>query len=84
MSDRPTPLSRTLGEALAISTLSLFDLASELGISSSALRRYRLQNRIPTPELARRIARALRTRARRLDSLADRLEVLTNLERSTP
>lgn len=70
-------LARVLGEALEFSTLSLSELAGELGISSSALRRYRLQNRIPTADLARRIARALRHRAQRLNTLADQLDALT-------
>ena len=71
-------LARVLGEALEVSTLSLSDLAGELEISSSALRRYRLRNRIPTADLARRIARALRHRAQRLNTLANQLDALTH------
>jgi transcriptional regulator with XRE-family HTH domain len=69
--------ARLLREALEVSTLSLSDLAAELRISSSALRRYRLGNRSPSAASARRIARALHTRARRLEMLARRLEVLS-------
>ena len=76
MVEQQTKASRVLREALEVSTLSLSDLAAELGISSSALRRYRLENRIPPADLALRIARALRTRARRLSVLATKLEVL--------
>jgi transcriptional regulator with XRE-family HTH domain len=74
--EQQTKASRVLREALEVSTLSLSDLAAELGISSSALRRYRLGNRIPPAAVARQIARALRTRAQRLEVLAARLEVL--------
>jgi hypothetical protein len=80
MGKQLTPLSRTLGEALEVATLSLSDLAAGLRISSSALRRYRLRNRTPKPGQVRRIASALRSRARRLEVLANRLESFTNAE----
>jgi transcriptional regulator with XRE-family HTH domain len=73
-----TRLTILLSEALAVASLSLSDLAVDLGISSSALRRYRLGNRIPDAALARRISRALHSRARRLESLADRLDSMIN------
>jgi transcriptional regulator with XRE-family HTH domain len=77
MFDQEARGARLLREALEVSTLSLSDLAAELKISSSAIRRYRLGNRSPSAALARRIARALHTRARRLERLAHQLEVLT-------
>ena len=54
--------------------LAVEELAAKAGLSSSALRRYRLGNRTPSPDVLRRLAEQLRSQAKRLERLAHELE----------
>ncbi len=67
--------TRTLvRRAMATATPSMETLAASLGLSTSALRRYRLGNREPSREVIARLAKGLRGQARRLEALARILE----------
>ncbi len=61
-------------DALATATPTLRDVATWVGTSYALMRAWRLGTRTPTPDRQRKLARALRKHARRLDRLADRLE----------
>ncbi len=65
---------RLIGKALAQATPSVEDCARELGLSSSALRRYRLGNRAPPRKVLQRLVALLRRRAAVMVSLAAELE----------
>lgn len=66
--------NRLVGDALATAALAVEELAAKAGLSSSALRRYRLGDRTPSPDVLRRLARELRSQAKRLERLAQNLE----------
>ena len=65
---------RLVTEALEAAALAVEELAVRAGLSSSALRRYRLGNRKPSADVLRRLARELRSQAKRLERLAHTLE----------
>jgi hypothetical protein len=58
-----TALRRLIAKALKVGTPTIEGYARDLGLSTSALRRYRLGNRTPPAALASRLARLLRQRA---------------------
>ena len=60
--------------ALELTTPTLKQLAKELGVKHDILRRYRIADRQPTPDLARRLAKVMRKRAQKLEREAARLE----------
>jgi transcriptional regulator with XRE-family HTH domain len=62
-------------EALAAAALAVEELANRAGLSSSALRRYRLGNRTPSADVLRRLATELRRQVQRLEQLAHALEM---------
>ena len=66
--------NRVVAEALEAAALAVEDLAARTGLSSSALRRYRLGDRTPSPDVMRRLARELRLQGKRLERLAHTLE----------
>ena len=63
-----------VSEAMRAAGPSLDALAGRLGLSSSALRYYRLGRRLPSPETVDRIARELRRQAAQMQRLAEQLE----------
>lgn len=65
---------RLVRQAIREVTLSVETLAARLRLSSSALRKYRQGERGVPPALLTALARALRTHARQLVPLADKLE----------
>ena len=67
-------VSRLIAQTLAAAALSMEELAGRTGLSSSALRRYRLGDRTPSPHVLRRLAKELRQQGRRLERLAHELE----------
>jgi transcriptional regulator with XRE-family HTH domain len=69
-----TILPTLIRRALKVGTPTMEDYARALGKSSSALRRYRLGNRAPTPEFCREFAQLLRSRARAMLAAADALD----------
>jgi hypothetical protein len=68
--------SKALAEVLEVASQGFTELAAELGISTSALRHYRLGTRVPPPLLAIRLAERLRHRAALMARLSDKLETL--------
>lgn len=68
-----TTLANLIRRAIQVGTPTMEDYAKALGKSSSALRRYRLGNRTPTPEFCREFAQLLRVRARAMLAAADAL-----------
>src|SRR5712691_8233771 len=78
--DTMTSLARLFGKALEAATPTVEALAARLGLSSSALRRYRLGSRTPSPRLVRAFAAELRREARVLEGVADQLDELTTQE----
>lgn len=78
--DTMTALGRLIGKALEAATPTVEECARDLGLSSSALRRYRLGNRIPTTDLVRKLAALLRRRAAGMVRLADQLDTTTTKE----
>jgi transcriptional regulator with XRE-family HTH domain len=72
-----TALRRLIVKALKIVTPTVEECAEELGLSTSALRRYRLGNRQPSPALALKMAALLRRRTEAMVRLADQLEATT-------
>ncbi len=60
------------GLKLAIPTLR--DLAHEVGVSYASMRAYVRSARMPTPDVMRRLVKALRGRGAQLAKLADQLE----------
>jgi len=61
-------------KALRAAAPGLKELSRRLRLSSSALRRYRLGDRTPSPAVMRRLARELRLQGKRLERLAHTLE----------
>jgi transcriptional regulator with XRE-family HTH domain len=70
----PSRLQRLVLEALEAATPSMEVLADRLRLSTSALRRYRLGNRTPSPEIVRAMVGELRGQAQSLERLAEQLE----------
>lgn len=70
--------NRLVAEALEGALLAAEELAARTGSSSSALRRYRKGSRTASSDVLRRLARALRSQAKRLDRLAHKLELEAN------
>jgi len=66
--------NRLVAEAVEAAALPVEDLATRTGLSSSALRRYRLGDRTPSPDVLRSLARELRVQVKRLERLARNLE----------
>jgi transcriptional regulator with XRE-family HTH domain len=75
-----TALRRLIGKALEAATPTVEECAAELGLSSSALRRYRLGDRTPTTTLVKRLAGLLRRRAAVMVRLATELEATVSKE----
>jgi len=67
-------MRRLIALALYTASPTIEDLARRVGLTSAALRQYRLGRRTPSAEVAVRLARALRDQARRLVAIARRLE----------
>jgi transcriptional regulator with XRE-family HTH domain len=65
-----------LHKAIEAAFLKQPELAKAAGISYHALRQYRKGQRTPSPEVVRRIAKALREQGARLRKLAAELERL--------
>jgi len=61
-------------EAIEAAALAVEELAVRAGLSSSALRRYRLGDRTPSPDVLRRLAEELRSQAKRLERVAQNLQ----------
>ena len=61
-------------EGLQAATPSVEMIAARLGLSTSALRRYRLGNRTPSPRVLRRFAHVLKAQARGLERFAHQLD----------
>jgi transcriptional regulator with XRE-family HTH domain len=61
-------------DALRTATPSVEMIAARLGLSTSALRRYRLGNRTPSPGVLRRFAQVLKAQARALEKFAHQLD----------
>ena len=68
--------------AIKATSPSLESLAARLGLSSSALRRYRLGNREPSVDTVQSLAVEMRRQASHLLRLAERLERATTNRRS--
>jgi transcriptional regulator with XRE-family HTH domain len=75
-----TALRHLIGKALEKATPSVEEVAAELRLSSSALRRYRLGNRTPPAALVRHLAGLLRRRAAVMVRLATELEATVSKE----
>ena len=71
-------VNRMVAEAVEAAALAVEELAVRAGLSSSALRRYRLGDRAPSPSALRSLARELRVQSKRLDQLAHNLETEAN------
>jgi transcriptional regulator with XRE-family HTH domain len=67
-------VNRLVADAMEAATLAVEELATRAGLSSSALRRYRLGDRTPSSDVLRRLAGELRHQARQLQRLAHKLE----------
>ena len=67
-------LNESFKEALEGSTLTVREVADELGYSERAVHAYRAGDRRVPPEVARRFAAYLRTRSKALQLLAQRLD----------
>jgi transcriptional regulator with XRE-family HTH domain len=68
-------------DALRIATPTVEMIAARLGLSTSALRRYRLGDRTPSPGVLRGFAKVLKAQARALEKFAHQLdEEATNQE----
>ncbi len=70
----PNELRSTFRRALKLAVPQLPEVAKGIGRSVRAVQMYRDGDRRVTPDAARRFARWLRRRARRLDKAADDLE----------
>ena len=68
--------------AIRSATPSVEALAHRLGLSTSALRRYRQGNRTPSEEVVQQLASELRRQAAQLIREAERLEGATTNRRS--
>jgi transcriptional regulator with XRE-family HTH domain len=67
-------VNRLVADALEVVTLGVEELAARAGLSSSALRRYRLGNRTPSSEVLHRLATELHRQVKRLERLARNLD----------
>lgn len=67
-------LNQAMRQALAAVTASIREIAEEAGVSRITLARHATGSMGVSPEVARRVAAALRRRGKRLQVLADRLE----------
>jgi transcriptional regulator with XRE-family HTH domain len=67
-------VNRLVADALEAATLAVEELAARAGLSSSALRRYRLGDRTPSSDVLRRLAGEMRRQAKRLERVAHNLE----------
>jgi transcriptional regulator with XRE-family HTH domain len=72
--DAMDSIRTVVAQVLNVLAPPLRQIAAELGVSASALRRYRLENRTPDAEVVARLVGVLRRRGRAMESLADRLE----------
>jgi len=66
--------NRLVAAAVVAAALLVEELARTARLSSSALRRYRLGDRTPPPDVLLRLARELRVQGKRLERLAQNLE----------
>ena len=66
--------NRLVAKALTAAAVAMEELAKRAGMSSSALRRYRLGDRAPSVDALRRLAAALRDQADQLQEVANELE----------
>ena len=69
-------LRHVISQAIEAAFIRQPELAKAAGVSYSALRAYRAGKRIPSPEVARRIAKALRDQGGKLRKLAADIERL--------
>jgi len=67
-------VNRVVADAVEAAALAVEEVAARTGLSSSALRRYRLGDRTPSPDVLSRLARELRRQGKRLERLAHTLE----------
>lgn len=70
--------NRLVRDALAIAAVAVEEFAARAGLSSSALRRYRLGDRTPSVAVLRRLAEELRSQAKRLERLAHNVKTEAN------
>ncbi len=63
---------------LAAATPTLREIAQMVGLSYASLRAYSRGSRAPTPQTARKLAKALRARAAKVVKLADELDALAD------
>lgn len=75
--DSKERLRRVISQAIKAAFIRQPELAKAAGISYSALRQYRLGQRTPSPDVARRIAKALREQSGKLKKLAAEIERLS-------
>jgi transcriptional regulator with XRE-family HTH domain len=73
-----------LKEALKAAIPTQPELAKAAGITYHALRQYRKGLRTPSPEVIRRIARAIRQHGGKLQQLADALEAASQERNKKP
>jgi transcriptional regulator with XRE-family HTH domain len=66
--------NRLVADALVAAAVAMEDLARRAGMSSSALRRYRLGDRTPSSRVLQRLGGTLREQAEQLQKVADQLE----------
>ncbi len=77
VTDSVTPMkrrNRLVADALVAAAVAMEDLARRAGMSSSALRRYRLGDRTPSSRVLQRLGGTLREQAEQLQNVADQLE----------
>lgn len=77
MRDAMRSLRLLVIRALRAASPPLTELAKGLGITTSALRRWRLGNRSVPPEVAAKLAKLLRRQARHLERIAAELDEFT-------
>jgi transcriptional regulator with XRE-family HTH domain len=65
-----------ISQAIETAFIRQPELAKAAGVSYSALRAYRAGKRVPSPDVARRIAQALRKQGGKLKKLAAEIERL--------
>ncbi|MGH7628448.1 MAG: helix-turn-helix domain-containing protein [Gemmatimonadales bacterium] len=75
-----TSLRRLVADALRAATPTVEMVAEALGLSTSALRRYRLGDRTPSPDVLRALGAECRRQARVLDRYAHQLEEAASQE----
>jgi transcriptional regulator with XRE-family HTH domain len=83
MRDAMRSLRLLFTRALRLASPSVEQLAASLGVSTSAVRRWRLGNRNVSGEVAGKLAKLLRRQARDLERVAAELDRFTESERST-